>query len=318
MTFLAIAIASGLFAFVLRGEAERAAQLADARRIEAERSATQADAQRLGAQALTEDDLDLSLLLARQAVALDDSVETRGTLLAALLRAPGAIHVLHGTGDRTNWIDISPDGKVVVAGDHLGAVVFFDAVSFQELGEMRIEAAFAHAFSPDGKTLALRRDGDEGPVLMLVDVASRTIRTEHALAAERSAFDLLAYSRDGTSLGVVEGVLDENGGQSGAPVLGLYDPATGAPSTTEIALADGEPCSLAPYGPHGFLFSACTTETEPRGVTQLIDASTRAVTKEFDLGGSVVVAPDDFAARRRIVPRGRIQRKRDFRRRQHG
>ena len=86
--FLIVAVVAGLFAFVQQGEAQRAAQTAEAERAEAERSALKADAQRLGAQALTEDDLDLSLLLARQAVALEDSVETRGTLLAALLRAP--------------------------------------------------------------------------------------------------------------------------------------------------------------------------------------------------------------------------------------
>ena len=50
-----------------------------------------ADAERLGAQALVEDDLDRSLLLARQGVALDDSLQTRGNLLAALLRSPAAI-----------------------------------------------------------------------------------------------------------------------------------------------------------------------------------------------------------------------------------
>ena len=53
------------------------------------REATAAEAQRLGARALVEDDLDLSLLLARQGVALDDTPQTRGNLLAALLKTPG-------------------------------------------------------------------------------------------------------------------------------------------------------------------------------------------------------------------------------------
>ena len=73
---LAAAVAGGIFAVIQRGEARDAetAQLA----------------QRLGAQALVEEDLDLSLLLARQAVAIDDSPQTRGYLLAALLRSPQA------------------------------------------------------------------------------------------------------------------------------------------------------------------------------------------------------------------------------------
>ena len=51
-------------------------------------------AQRLGAQGLVEEDLDLSLLLARQAVAIDDSPQTRGYLLAALQRSPQAIGIM--------------------------------------------------------------------------------------------------------------------------------------------------------------------------------------------------------------------------------
>ena len=71
---LAAALAGGIFAVVQRGEARDAetAQLA----------------QRLGAQALVEEDLDRSLLLARQAVAIDDSPQTRSYLLSDLLRAP--------------------------------------------------------------------------------------------------------------------------------------------------------------------------------------------------------------------------------------
>ena len=60
--------------------------------------ATVADAQRLGAQALAEDDLDRSLLLAREGVALDDSPQTRSNLLAALLKSPAAIGVMQSHG----------------------------------------------------------------------------------------------------------------------------------------------------------------------------------------------------------------------------
>ena len=74
-----------------RGEArDAAAQARDAETAQL--------AQRLGAQALVEEDLDLALLLARQAVAIDDSPQTRGYLLAALLRSPDAMGIMHGTG----------------------------------------------------------------------------------------------------------------------------------------------------------------------------------------------------------------------------
>ena len=63
--FLAAAVVGGILALHQRGEARDAetAQLA----------------QRLGAQALVEDDLDLSLLLARQAVAIDDTCRPAAT-----------------------------------------------------------------------------------------------------------------------------------------------------------------------------------------------------------------------------------------------
>ena len=49
--------------------------------------------------ALVETDLDRALLLARQGVALDDTVQTRGNLLAALLKSPAAIGVIRPTGE---------------------------------------------------------------------------------------------------------------------------------------------------------------------------------------------------------------------------
>ncbi len=76
-----------------------------------------ATAQRLGARALAEDDLDLGLLLARQGVALDDSVQTRGSLLAALLKSPAALGVLRGDGERMTNVVLSPDQRTLAAGN---------------------------------------------------------------------------------------------------------------------------------------------------------------------------------------------------------
>src|SRR5262249_37634387 len=81
---LSVAVAGGIFALIQRGEARNAA--------------TSQLAQRLGAEALVEEDLDLALLLARQAVAIDDSPQTRGYLLATLRSRPAAIGVMHGRG----------------------------------------------------------------------------------------------------------------------------------------------------------------------------------------------------------------------------
>ena len=76
---LVLAVIAGLVALGQRGKARD--------------EATAADAQRLGARALVEPEFDRSLLLARQGVALDDTVQTRGNLLAALLKSPAALSV---------------------------------------------------------------------------------------------------------------------------------------------------------------------------------------------------------------------------------
>ena len=89
-------------AVAARARGDRRRRRARPARQRARRGDRGRDAQRLGAQALAEDDLDRSLLLARQGVALDDSPQTRGNLLAALLKSPAAIGVLRGDGDRAD------------------------------------------------------------------------------------------------------------------------------------------------------------------------------------------------------------------------
>ena len=86
------------------------------------REATTAAAQRLGAQALADGELDRSLLLARQGVALDDTPQTRGNLLAALLKSPAAIGVCAATADQLTGLDVSPDGRTLAFVDDDGTL----------------------------------------------------------------------------------------------------------------------------------------------------------------------------------------------------
>src|SRR4029079_3386818 len=111
-SLLVLALIAGIMAWQQRNQA-RARQ-------------TDADAQRLGAQALASGDLALSLLLARQAVALRDTPQTRGDLLAALLKSPAAISVIQGVGRSTD-LAISPDGQTLAMTDERGDVHFIDA-----------------------------------------------------------------------------------------------------------------------------------------------------------------------------------------------
>ena len=95
----------------------------------ARHAAVVADSQRLGAQAQLETRLDRGLLLARQAVALDDSVQSRGYLFSALARNPDAVSVVRSPGGTLTYLDISPDGREFATGDDRGNVAFFDARS---------------------------------------------------------------------------------------------------------------------------------------------------------------------------------------------
>ena len=145
-----------------RGPARRGRRRRDLRRRPARRGArreTAQLAQRLGAQALVEEDLDLSLLLARQAVAIDDSPQTRGYLLADLLRSPAVVGIMHGGSDASvlSGIAVSPDGK-----DARGRSSRRRDASLRrpDVRADRRAAADAAgrktlAYSPDGKTLAI-------------------------------------------------------------------------------------------------------------------------------------------------------------------
>jgi WD40 repeat protein/tRNA A-37 threonylcarbamoyl transferase component Bud32 len=180
---LAAALAGGTYAVIQRGEARDAetAQLA----------------QRLGAQALVEEDLDRSLLLARQAVAIEDSPQTRGYLLAALRRSPAAIGIMHGRGDVLRGIAISPDGKTLAVGGG-GGVLFFDAGTYEQVGEPLLEAELFEslAYSPDGRTLAV--GGDH--IVRLIDARTR----EHLAATALSGVATrMAFTNDGSQLVVL-------------------------------------------------------------------------------------------------------------------
>ena len=148
---LVVAVAAGGLALVQRGAAEDAAAVAESHRQDAERAATIADAQRLGAQALNAKELDLSLLLARQAVALDNSRDTQATLLGALLRSPAAIKVMRPPAGRLEAAGVTDDGRYLLVGSNDGLWPMIDTTTGTVVGP----SMPATSISPDGKVLVL-------------------------------------------------------------------------------------------------------------------------------------------------------------------
>ena len=143
-------------------------------------SARTADAQRLGAQALIDDRLDRSLLLAQAGRELDDSVATRGNLLSALVRRPAAIGVMQGDGDPLLPLALSHDGRILAAGDDNGTVVLLDTRTRERIGgPLQLNRSVGGLdFSPNGRQLAVAGRVGEVHVsqsVKLVDVATRKV-----------------------------------------------------------------------------------------------------------------------------------------------
>jgi WD40 repeat protein len=209
---LVAAIAGGTFAVLQRGEARDAetAQLA----------------QRLGAQALVEEDLDLSLLLARQAVAINDTPQTRGYLLAALRRVPAAIGIMHGRGGALRGIAVSPDGKTLAVSGN-GEVLFFDAGSYEQVGEpLQMvgldEEGESLAYSPDGRTLAVGGDY----IVRLIDTRTREQKAETAVGGIATR---MAFTKDGSQLVVLYSPGEARGLGEASAQITIRDAATVEP-----------------------------------------------------------------------------------------
>jgi WD40 repeat protein len=183
---LILALVAGGLALTLRGRAEHEALVADSRR--------------LGAQALLADDLDRSLLLARQGIALDDSLETRSDLLAALLRSPAAKAILRGDLDGIGALGVSRDGRLLAVGDGDGTVAIYDTQTRQLPQEKFQEHAQVGdlEFSPDGSLLAIATSSTE-PV-HLWDVRHARLARNIARPDNNQGVSGVVFSNDGRTL----------------------------------------------------------------------------------------------------------------------
>jgi DNA-binding SARP family transcriptional activator/WD40 repeat protein len=118
---LLIALLAGAAALVKQHDAARDARLAAA-------EARAALGRQVSAEAVNEPRIDLAMLLAREAVSLDRSPQTEGTLLSTLLRSPEVIGTFALPANSDPQLALSPDGRMLAVGDEdAGAVSFYDA-----------------------------------------------------------------------------------------------------------------------------------------------------------------------------------------------
>lgn len=163
---LALAVIAGVVALLQRQSAKHEATVALARQ--------------LGYEAVIEPRIDRAMLLAREAVNLNRSTATEGTLLATLLRSPEALATFpFPILSRPLALSVSPDGKTLVVSDSGSEIRVFDTHTRRETRPPipNTGTGLAVPYSPDGSLLAALKPVGNPPGMALLDAHSlRVVR----------------------------------------------------------------------------------------------------------------------------------------------
>jgi WD40 repeat protein/class 3 adenylate cyclase len=130
---LVVAVIAGTVALVQRSSARH--------------NATVALARSLGAAAVSAPRIDQAMLLARQAVSVDQSTATESTLLSTLERSPALVGTLSTPiGWRPLRVALSPDGRLLAVDDNHETVRFYDTATRRQVMHTVPEAFFNGAW----------------------------------------------------------------------------------------------------------------------------------------------------------------------------
>jgi WD40 repeat protein len=259
---------------------------------------TLSDAGRLASRSRLEADPQLALLMAREAVNINDSAETRSALFAALERTPaitGRIYAPGGPsplGDERQWIAISPDGSELAIGDTGPTVEFIDAIHRVPIGAVDVGSGTERAeFSSDGKTLAVVTSAGD---LVSVDVAARTVRDRVSV---KGSVDAIAFDPQGGRLLTAEHGADMREflvprDTTTLESIGRKVPTPGRDRAVFPQISPPLSIFAMAFAPDG---SGLVT-TRDNGPTLLWDAGLNTV-RRYAIGGQdVVVSPDGRVA----------------------
>ncbi len=144
---------------------------------------------------------DTALLLALQALHIENTYEARHSLLLALQSYPRLDGYLFGHTDAVRTAAYSPDGTQILSGGRDNRVILWDAASRQPLNTFETHSNWidAVAFAPDGRQFvsasrdetAIIRDRDSGEILYTLD-------------AHDDALSAVAYSPDSAVLATAD------------------------------------------------------------------------------------------------------------------
>jgi DNA-binding SARP family transcriptional activator/WD40 repeat protein len=172
---LVLAVVAGVVAVVGQQQASSDARLAVA-------EARASLGRQLGAEALGAPRLDVAALLAREAVALDRSPQTEGTLLSTLLRSPAVVATFGLPTNSTPQVAVSPDGHTLAVSDSVAdSVRFYDART-RALRRRTLSDFFGDqppVYSRDGSLLLYRAGG----VLAVRDAHTLALETRLPIGA---------------------------------------------------------------------------------------------------------------------------------------
>jgi WD40 repeat protein len=256
--FLAAAVVAAVLALVAgglalwankaRNNADKAAGLAKTNEEKADAQARTADSRRLAALSAVERDtrLDRALLLAVEALRVEDTFEARSALFRALLTRPELRSFLYADEGGIQSITFSPDGKTLAA-------------SYGSSPDSSVEAAEAvkgprAKGPPDGQTQAMGYRGGfrQGGVVLWGAARRGRLAPAPLLVPEGDVWGL-AFSPDGQTLAAGCGVFSGGGGKGGVV---LWDAARRARLAPEpLPVPEGVVTSLA-FSPDGQTLAA--------------------------------------------------------------
>ena len=216
---LVFAVVAGIVALVKQQSASHQARRATV-------AARVALARQLGAEAVNEPRLDRAMLLAREAVNLDHSPQTEGTLLATLQRSPEVIGTLALPVNLASELTLSPDGRTLAVShteltrcaaiyrnDHgvgatCGDIHFYDPRTHAVKGAplTHFGGAASPVYSSDGSQLAYATDGYPSAIAVR-DAQTHALRRtltfdpfQQARLTEDIAHATILFSPDGDTV----------------------------------------------------------------------------------------------------------------------